>query len=275
MGVFVGLNNTSFSLLGNNLATSNEEQHRIAESFYLRCLAVGVVLTETERKALSYLCWEYEKNGFLGRETARYPFVGANIESFKLNLWDNTFTLTPVSVTPAMCTANGFLGDGTSAYWSVGAFSSAFANANNHNLSCYARTVGSGAVFMGGNNTGTGGTLRILANSGSILSFSCMSSANSDLSHGNNSYLGYKSCSRLNGNTVSLASNARIQSFTNVRTGSLGGIFLLSGGSTSFSPQLSARQYTMFAFGLSFTENEEMIRYRINQNFETMLGRAV
>jgi hypothetical protein len=249
----------------------------------------GNVLSVAELLALNVYVKALKQSEVWSQLIAEYPFVGGNggsgsKESFAVNLISNSYTLTGVNVTNAMCTANGYQGNGTNSYWDTGIKPSLAMSLTSASLSFYSRTnslgTGSGFIDMGCNASSPAGNQQLIARfaSGADNIYWDWAIASGGRIVGNvQNSSGFISGSRtssvlsiLNRNGVQLGSIA-----TNAGNLNNFNIFLGAGNVDGSSFLHTNRQYCMFSIGGGFTQAQETTRYTNQQNLQTSLSRQV
>lgn len=223
--------------------------------------------------SINYWAKQYRAARILTKVTAHYPMLGATAANCSLNLIANTFTITWTNTTAANFTANGFVSSGSS-----------FGNTNiagnglvfrDVSVGFYSRTNNSSAVWDVGAKTSNTRVVFLGAKS----SFQCYSTSpggNTNLSSNSNSS-GFFTAVRRSSSAGDVYRNGTSIASVGTDTGNgtqpaaantyrIGAVV----GETS-----TGRTYCSFTFATAFSSAEESIRYTIEQNTQTILGRQV
>jgi len=254
----------------------------------------GGVLTTNDFVALHTLVASYKSENLFdkAKNLAHYPFVGGSgnaqsITNFRHNLWSSSFKLTSVNVTGAMCTANGYTGNGTSSYWDTLLMPSTSLLLNNVGLSFYKSVFNLTSFYKSdmGNSAAASSTIQLTAGfdtTNNVLAFQSYSGVNlSDMAikFSSPSYLGFCSGSKLSSSSISVYLNgvreAISTSIVNQGTLPSQSIFLGCRRNEGTPIFFSDARYTMFQISEGYTLTEETKRFQIQQTFERMLSRAI
>ena len=252
--------------------------------FQRRILANGGNrLSNNELNALDIYIKNLKIEGLWSNLIGLYPFVGGNggsgsLASFSVNLISSSYNLTGIGVGNALCTSLGYTGSGSMWITNINALS-VLTSGDNY-LSFYSRTVtGTANQFDMSAFTSSTSRLDLLAGFGSG-NGSIFSSTYNDataLSYNNpiaDNGRGYHSVSIKSG-TRSLYKNGLLLLNSAVIAGTLPNRSIILGAYDSGPSFYSNKNYTHFSIGGGYTSAQELVRYKIQQTFETMLGRQV
>jgi hypothetical protein len=235
----------------------------------------GVSLSSAEKSALDTLISSLKTAGVWTKMKAIYPFVGASLDSFKVNLKaPGSYTWGYFTGTPSV---NGLQGNGTSDTVNTGFNMATELTWPSGYLGFYSRTnnLTGNQVVIGGSTTSpamfsqiniTGGN-GIMGSLGVLASFTPTDTR------------GYFSASRTAGNSLKVYRNgATVASNTTADTGSFPNTFIniLGRNGDNTSTQLFSLHQCAFAvIGDGLTDSEETATYTAIQAFQTSLNRAV
>ena len=263
--------------------------HWMASDFINRLYADGGTLTENEKYALHYWCWETDKNGLLSSYIAYYPFVGgdgvsaSSIANFRHNLISSNFDLDAGGITASMCTSLGYQGNGAT-YWDSNINPSSAMTINNNHMSFYSRSQISSSVGnvqdMGvrDNDTTIAMSLYASSNNVSLPLVRFESNLTNQTIINTTSTRGYFSGSRTTSTQmIATYNNSTTTVTTGTNTGTMpnNNIYLGACNRLATPNYYTTRQYCMFSIGYSFNATQEALRFQIEQNTQKILNRAI